>query len=84
MIVGIHTRDNDLVVNVTTEKKLTNMRASGSDEKAVLVTPIKLTLEYALEFIEDDELVEITPKHIRLRKKHLKEQDRKRASKGIS
>lgn len=82
MIVGIHTRDNDLVVNVTTEKKLTNMRASGTDEKAVLVTPIRLTLEYALEFIEDDELVEITPKHIRLRKKFLKEPDRKRASKG--
>ena len=84
MIVGIHTRDNDLVVNVTTEKKLTNMRASGTDEKAVLVTPIRLTLEYALEFIEDDELVEITPKHIRLRKKFLKEQDRKRVSKGAS
>ncbi len=84
MIVGIHTRDNDLVVNVTTEKKLTNMRASGSDEKAVLVPPIRLTLEYALEFIDDDELVEITPKHIRLRKKFLKEQDRKRVSRSAS
>ncbi len=79
MIVGIHTRDNDLVVNVVKEKQLTNIRASGTDEAIVLVTPIKLTLEYALEFIEDDELVEITPKSIRLRKKFLKESDRKRS-----
>jgi len=82
MIVGIHTRDNDLVVNVTKEKQLTNMRASGSDENVILSTPIRLTLEYALEFIEEDELVEITPKSIRLRKKFLKEQDRKKASRG--
>ena len=82
MIIGIHTRDNDLIVNAIKEKQLTNMRASGSDENIILSTPIKLTLEYALEFIEDDELVEITPKHIRLRKKFLKENDRKRASKS--
>lgn len=78
MIIGIHTRDNDLVVNVTTEKKLTNMRASGTDENIVLTPPIPLTLEYALEFINDDELAEITPKSIRLRKKYLKETDRKK------
>jgi len=81
MIIGIHTRDNDLIVNAVKEKQLTNMRASGSDENIILSTPIKLTLEYALEFIDDDELVEITPKSIRLRKKFLKENDRKRASK---
>lgn len=78
MIVGIHTRDNDLVVNVTKEKQLTNMRASGTDENIVLTPPLPLTLEYALEFINDDELVEITPKSIRLRKKNLKEVDRRR------
>jgi GTP-binding protein len=82
MIVGIHTRDNDLIVNATKEKQLTNMRASGSDENVILSTPIKLTLEYALEFIEEDELVEITPKSIRLRKKFLKENDRKRNSRS--
>jgi GTP-binding protein TypA/BipA len=78
MIVGIHSRDNDLVVNVTKEKQLTNMRASGTDENIVLTPPIPVTLEYALEFINDDELVEVTPKSIRLRKKYLKETDRKR------
>jgi len=82
MIVGIHTRDNDLVVNVTKEKQLTNMRASGSDENIILTPPIKSTLEYALEFIEEDELVEITPKSIRLRKKFLKEHERKKASRS--
>jgi len=82
MIVGIHTRDNDLVVNVTKAKQLTNMRASGSDEHIVLTPPVRLTLEQALEFIEDDELIEVTPSHIRLRKKWLKEQDRKRFSRG--
>lgn len=82
MILGIHTRDNDLVVNVTKEKQLTNIRAAGSDENIVLTPPIPLTLEYALEFIEDDELVEITPKNIRLRKKFLKEHERKRASRS--
>lgn len=78
MIVGIHSRDNDLVVNVTKEKQLTNVRASGTDENIILTPPIPLTLEYALEFINEDELVEVTPKSIRLRKKYLKETDRKR------
>jgi GTP-binding protein len=80
MIVGIHSRDNDLVVNPIKAKKLTNIRAAGKDENVVLTPPIKLTLESAIEFIADDELVEITPKSIRLRKRHLTEQDRKRAS----
>jgi GTP-binding protein len=80
MIVGIHSRDNDLVVNVTKEKQLTNMRASGTDENIVLTTPLPLTLEYAIEFIDDDELVEITPKSIRLRKKSLSESERKKDS----
>ncbi|MCX7117782.1 MAG: translational GTPase TypA [Legionellales bacterium] len=78
MIVGIHSRDNDLVVNVTKEKQLTNMRASGTDENIVLTPAVKYSLEQALEFIDDDELVEVTPLSIRLRKKELKEQDRKR------
>ena len=80
MIIGIHSRDNDLVVNPIKGKQLTNVRASGTDEAVRLVPPIQLTLEYAVEFIADDELVEITPKNIRLRKLHLKEHDRKRAS----
>jgi len=80
MIVGIHSRDNDLVVNPIREKKLTNVRASGKDEHIDLVPPIRLTLEYAVEFIADDELVEVTPHTIRLRKRYLKETDRKRAS----
>ncbi len=80
MIIGIHSRDNDLVVNPIKGKQLTNVRASGTDEAVRLVPPIELTLEYAVEFIEDDELVEITPKSIRLRKRHLKEHERKRAS----
>lgn len=78
MIVGIHSRDNDLVVNAIKEKQLTNMRASGSDENIVLTPPILFSLEQALSFIENDELVEITPQHIRLRKKYLKENERKR------
>jgi GTP-binding protein len=82
MIVGIHSRDNDLVVNVTKEKQLTNMRASGSDEHIILTPPIKFSLEQALEFIDDDELVEVTPLSIRLRKKELKETDRKRTSRA--
>ena len=82
MIVGIHSRDNDLVVNVTKEKQLTNMRASGTDENIVLTPAIKYSLEQALEFIDDDELVEVTPKSIRLRKKELKEADRKRTSRS--
>jgi GTP-binding protein len=80
MIVGIHSRDNDLVVNPIKGKKLTNVRASGTDEAVRLTTPIKLTLESAVEFIDDDELVEITPKSIRLRKRFLLEHERKKAS----
>ncbi len=80
MLVGIHSRDNDLVVNAVRAKQLTNFRVSGKED-AIKITPaIDLTLEYAVEFIEDDELVEITPKSIRLRKRYLKEHDRKRAS----
>ncbi len=79
MIIGIHSRDNDLVVNPVKEKKLTNVRASGKDEHIDLTTPIELTLEKAVEFIADDELVEITPKSIRLRKRYLKEHERKKA-----
>ena len=79
MIIGIHTRDNDLVVNPIKGKQLTNVRSSGTDEAVRLVTPIELTLEKAVEFISDDELVEITPKSIRLRKRHLKEHDRRKA-----
>jgi len=79
MIIGIHSRDNDLIVNPVREKKLTNVRASGKDEHIDLVTPIQLTLESAVEFIADDELVEITPLSIRLRKRYLKEHERKRA-----
>lgn len=84
MIVGIHARDNDLVVNVTKEKQLTNIRASGTDENIILTPAIKLSLEQALEFIDDDELVEVTPQSIRLRKKSLKEHERKRASRASS
>jgi GTP-binding protein len=80
MIVGIHSRDNDLVVNATRTKQLTNFRVSGKEDAIKITPPIDLTLEYAVEFIEDDELVEITPKSIRVRKRHLKEHDRKRAS----
>ncbi|TCP09877.1 translational GTPase TypA [Caldimonas thermodepolymerans] len=79
MIVGIHSRENDLVVNAVRTKQLTNFRASGKDEAIKLTPPIELTLEYAVEFIEDDELVEITPKSIRLRKRFLKEHERRRA-----
>mgnify|MGYP001586034627 FL=1 len=82
MIVGLHSRDNDLVVNPTKGKQLTNVRASGTDENIVLTTPVKHTLEQAMEFIEDDELVEITPNHIRLRKKLLTESERKRAGRS--
>ncbi|AIR70037.1 MULTISPECIES: ribosome-dependent GTPase TypA [Dickeya] len=81
-IIGIHTRSNDLTVNCLTGKKLTNMRASGTDEATVLVPPVKMSLEQALEFIDDDELVEVTPTSIRLRKRHLTENDRRRASRS--
>ncbi|MBF6617467.1 MAG: translational GTPase TypA [Candidimonas sp.] len=80
MIIGIHSRDNDLVVNPIKEKKLTNVRSSGKDEHIDLVPPIQLTLEYAVEFISDDELVEVTPKSIRLRKRYLQEHERRRMS----
>ena len=80
MIVGIHNRDNDIVVNATRTKQLTNFRVSGKEDAIKVTPPIELTLEYGVEFIEDDELVEITPKSIRLRKRHLKEHERKRAS----
>ncbi|MBM3395199.1 MAG: translational GTPase TypA [Betaproteobacteria bacterium] len=80
MVVGIHARDNDLVVNPVKEKKLTNIRASGKDENIMLTPPVQLNLEYAVEFIADDELVEVTPKSIRVRKRFLKEHERKRAS----
>jgi GTP-binding protein len=81
MIIGIHSRDNDLIVNPIKGKKLTNVRASGTDEAVRLTPPIKLTLESAVEFIDDDELVEITPQSIRLRKRHLQEHERRRAAK---
>jgi GTP-binding protein len=80
MIIGIHSRDNDLVVNPIKEKKLTNVRSSGKDEHIDLVPPIQMTLEYAVEFISDDELVEVTPKSIRLRKRYLQEHERRKAS----
>ncbi len=80
MIVGIHSRDNDLVVNATRTKQLTNFRVSGKEDAIKITPPIQCTLEYGVQFIEDDELVEITPKSVRLRKRHLKEHERKRAS----
>jgi GTP-binding protein len=82
MIIGIHSRDNDLVVNPIKGKQLTNVRASGTDEAVRLTTPIRLTLEGAVEFIDDDELVEITPLSIRVRKRYLTENERKRASRS--
>ena len=82
MIVGIHSRDSDLVVNPLKAKKLTNVRAAGRDENIILSPPVRLTLEQAMEFIEDDELVEVTPNSIRLRKRALKEHERKRAARG--
>jgi len=84
MIVGIHSRDNDLTVNPIRTKQLTNIRASGKDEAIDLTPPIELTLEYAVEFIGDDELAEITPKSIRLRKRHLQEHDRRRAERAAA
>jgi GTP-binding protein len=84
IIIGIHSRDNDLVVNPIKGKQLTNIRASGTDEAVRLVPPIQITLESAIEFIADDELVEITPKAIRIRKRFLREHDRKRASRAAA
>jgi GTP-binding protein len=80
-VIGIHSRSNDLTVNPTKAKQLTNIRAAGTDENLILSPPIKHTLEQALEFIEDDELVEVTPNHIRIRKKLLTENERKRGVK---
>ena len=82
MIVGLHSRENDLVVNPTKGKQLTNVRASGTDENIILTPPVRHTLEQAMEFIAEDELVEITPTNIRLRKRYLTESDRKRISRG--
>ena len=82
MLLGLHARSNDLPVNPVKGKQLTNIRAAGTDENLILTPPIKLTLESALEFIDDDELVEVTPNTIRLRKKLLKESDRKRAGRA--
>jgi GTP-binding protein len=84
MLIGIHSRDNDLVVNPLKGKQLTNIRAAGTDENILLTTPIRMSLEQALEFIDDDELVEVTPKSIRLRKKLLGENERKRAGRSSS
>ena len=83
MIIGIHSRDNDLVVNPIKGKQLTNVRASGTDEAVRLTPPVRLTLESAVEFIDDDELVEITPLSIRVRKRYLTENERKRAVRGL-
>jgi GTP-binding protein len=82
MIIGIHSRENDLVVNPVKTKKLTNVRAAGKDDAILLTPPIQMTLEYAVEFIDEDELVEVTPESIRIRKRFLNEQDRKRASRS--
>ncbi|HET8764877.1 MAG TPA: translational GTPase TypA, partial [Rhodanobacter sp.] len=81
-LVGIHAKDNDLTVNCLRGKQLTNMRAAGKDEGIQLTPPVRMSLEQALDFIEDDELVEVTPKAIRLRKKWLTEIDRRRAHRG--
>jgi GTP-binding protein len=84
IVIGVHSRDNDLVVNPIKGKQLTNVRSSGTDEAVRLIPPIQVTLESAIEFIADDELVEITPKSIRIRKRYLLEQDRKRASRAAA
>jgi len=83
MIIGIHARGNDLVVNPMKAKQLTNIRAAGSDENIILTPPLKFDLEQALEFIDDDELLEVTPAAIRLRKKLLKEHERKKALRAV-
>ena len=83
MIVGLHSRDNDLVVNAVRGKQLTNFRVSGKEDAIKITPPIQLTLEYAVEFIADDELVEITPRSIRIRKRFLKEHERKRAAREV-
>ena len=82
MVVGINSRNNDLVVNPLKAKQLSNIRAAGTDENIVLTPPVRVTLEFALQFIDDDELVEVTPQSIRIRKRYLKEHERKRASRA--
>jgi GTP-binding protein len=84
MIAGENSRPGDLDVNVTKEKKLTNMRASGSDDNILLEPPRQITLEYAMEYIEEDELIEVTPKTIRLRKRVLQANDRKKAARAAN
>jgi GTP-binding protein len=84
MIIGIHSRDNDLMVNPTKGKQLTNIRSAGADENIILTPPIKFSLEQALEFIDDDELVEVTPTSVRLRKKLLTENERKREQRKVA
>jgi GTP-binding protein len=84
MIAGENSRPGDLDVNVTKEKKLTNMRASGSDDNVLLEPPRQITLEYAMEYIEEDELIEVTPKTIRLRKRVLQVNDRKKAARAAA
>jgi GTP-binding protein len=81
MIVGENSRDNDLIVNITKGKELTNVRASGSDEKIILTPPRKFTLEQSIDYIQDDELIEVTPDCIRMRKRYLTENERKRPPK---
>ena len=83
-LVGIHAKDNDLTVNALRAKQLTNIRAAGKDDNVQLTPAIRMSLEQALEFIEDDELVEVTPKEIRLRKRFLTESDRKKASRQVA
>ncbi|MEL0027578.1 MAG: translational GTPase TypA, partial [Perlucidibaca sp.] len=84
MIIGLNARGEDMVVNPTKAKQLTNIRAAGSDENIILTPAIRFTLEQALEFIQDDELVEVTPQSVRIRKKHLTENDRKKALRGLN
>ena len=84
MVVGIHARDNDLTVNPLKGKQLTNIRSAGKDENVLLTPALRMTLEQALEFIDDDELVEVTPQSIRVRKRFLKEHDRRKASREAS
>jgi GTP-binding protein len=81
-VIGIHSRGSDLTVNPSKAKQLTNIRAAGTDENLILTKPIRVTLEYAMEFIDDDELVEVTPESIRIRKRFLKEHERKKASRA--
>ena len=83
MVIGLHTRNNDLVVNPIKGKQLTNFRAAGSDENILLTPPIETTLEFALEFIDDDELIEVTPSSVRVRKKMLRGHERKKAARAL-